>query len=88
MSTKRSSEVRAFFSEPLPGSVAPNDQSTAAYPSLTDANKNVAEASVAIPLPPAAAIPEPPAPKVPFIGPMAPPGHAKSNASAPVSAEE
>jgi hypothetical protein len=68
--TKRSSEVRVHFSEPLPAS---NDQSAAAYPSLTDAYNNVAEASVAIPLPPAAAIPEPPAPKVPFIGPMAPP---------------
>ena len=78
--TKRSSEVRAHFSEPLPAS---ND-----YPSLTDAYNNVADASVAIPLPPAAAIPEPPAPKVPFIGPMAPPGHANNNASASVSAEE
>ena len=51
----------------------------------------VADASVAIPLPPASSIPEPPYPRVPFIGPMAPPGHASNNngsSSANVSAEE
>ena len=61
-----------------------------AYPTLTDAYATpvVADASVAIPLPPPSSVPEPPAPKVPFIGPMAPPGHASNNNGSSVSAEE
>ena len=77
--TKRSCEVKAYFSEPLIGPVSSNEQSS--YPSIGEAYNapKVADSSVAIPMPPPTNIPEPPAPKVPFIGPMPPPSHNSNN---------